>query len=150
MYIPAWPSLDPAYFIERKMRRALPFPLNSSESTYFYLARNGIYHLFRSLGFGNGGTVLVPDYHHGNEVYAIRAAGASIKYYPVRHDLSLDLDVVSQMCKERPRALYVTHFMGWPQPLNELRALCCDKGILLIEDCALSFLSSYGGSPLGS
>jgi dTDP-4-amino-4,6-dideoxygalactose transaminase len=92
----------------------------------------------------------VPDYHHGNEIYAIRAAGANLRYYPVKQNLDLDLNVVSDLCRSKPRALYITHFMGWPQPVAELRALCRDKGILLIEDCALSFLSEVDNQPLGS
>ncbi|MBI4474031.1 MAG: aminotransferase class V-fold PLP-dependent enzyme [Acidobacteria bacterium] len=150
MYIPAWPSLNPAYFIKPEEDSDLPFPLNGIDNKYFYVARNGIYHLFRALGFDKGHTVLVPDYHHGNEIYAMRAAGARLRYYPVRKNLDLDLNVVSEFCKEKPRALYVTHFVGWPQPMRELQSLCREKGILLIEDCALSFLSDAAGQPLGT
>jgi len=150
MYIPAWPSLNPAHFVQPEEHAKAPFPLNITGNNYFYVARNGIYHLFRSLGFDKGGTVLVPDYHHGNEIYAIRAAGARLRYYPVRKNLDVDLNVVADLCKQKPRVLYVTHFVGWPQPMAELQALCRDKGILLIEDCALSFLSDSGGQPLGT
>src|SRR5262245_23006189 len=106
MYIPAWPSLSPRYFLRRDSTTPPPFPLSSSSASYFYVARNGIYHLFRQLGFGPRDKVLVPDYHHGNEIYAIRAAGAALTYYPVQRDLILDLGAVSRLCKTGPRALY--------------------------------------------
>ena len=32
-------------------------------------------------------------------------------------------------------------YLGWPQPKRELVALCRDRGILLIEDCARALLS---------
>ena len=150
MYIPPWPSLNPSTFLRRESERSLPFPLNVSGNQYFYVARNGIYHLFRELGFGNGDTVLVPDYHHGNEIYAIRASGATLRFYPVQRDFNVDLDAIARLCESKPRALYVTHFAGWPQPMAEIRELCRSFGILLIEDCALSFMSHIKGRPLGS
>jgi len=150
MYIPAWPSLNPRYFLQRDKPTSLPYPLNSPGSSYFYVARNGIYHLFRRLGFTANDTVLVPDYHHGNEIYAIRAAGAALTYYPVQRNLILDLDAVRKLCRSGPRALYITHFIGWPQPVAEIDAICRENGVMLIEDCALAFLSRYKGAPLGS
>src|SRR5262245_46992414 len=88
MYIPPWPSLNPVQLFVPDVERPMPFPLNVEGNRYFYVARNGIYHLFRSLGFGKGDTVLVPDYHHGNEIYAIRASGATLRFYPIQRDLT--------------------------------------------------------------
>jgi perosamine synthetase len=152
MYIPAWPSLNPAYLMERHASQAIPFPLGSSTSTYFYVARNGIYHLMRLLASDNKGIVLAPDYHHGNEIYAMKAAGMKLRYYPVKKNLDIDLNVLADLCdvEPKPRVLYVTHFIGWPQPMKEIQALCSDKDLILIEDCALSFMSMFEGKPLGT
>lgn len=150
MYIPVWPALNPTYFLRRETHEEPPFPLDRPDNTYFYVARNGIYHLMRSLGVHKGGTVLVPDYHHGNEIYAMRAAGAKLRYYPIKKNLEADLDAVARLCKTKPQILYVTHFIGWPQPMAEIQALCRENGITLIEDCALSFMSEVGGVPLGT
>ena len=150
MYIPAWPTLSPTYFLRTGNPARLPFPLDRSTNSYFYVARNGIYHLTRSLSLESGDVVLVPDYHHGNEIYALRAAGANIRYYPVKKNLQVDLNVLSDLCRLRPRVLYVTHYLGWPQPMTDILALCRHFGITLIEDCALAFLSDMDGQPLGS
>jgi len=130
-------------------RTELPFPLNG-QGTSFYTARNAIYHLLRALRFHEGDTILVPDYHHGVEVQAIRAAGASIRYYTVNRRLEPDLDEVARLCRSHPRVLYVIHFLGWPQPIEEMAALCRERGIVLIEDCALALLSKAGERPLGT
>ncbi|HYR41493.1 MAG TPA: DegT/DnrJ/EryC1/StrS family aminotransferase [Terriglobia bacterium] len=138
--------------MERRTSRTIPFPLGCSTSTYFYVARNGIYHLMQSLGSRDRGVVLVPDYHHGNEIYAMKAAGVKLRYYPVRKNLNVDLDAVADLCNFEPKpfALYVTHFIGWPQPMNEIQGLCREKNLTLIEDCALSFMSTFEGKPLGT
>jgi dTDP-4-amino-4,6-dideoxygalactose transaminase len=138
--------------MERHASPGIPFPLGCSTSTYFYVARNGIYHLMRLLESENSRIVLAPDYHHGNEIYAMKAAGMKLRYYPVKKNLDIDLNVLADLCdvEPKPRVLYVTHFIGWPQPMNEIQALCREKDLILIEDCALSFMSTFEGKPLGT
>jgi dTDP-4-amino-4,6-dideoxygalactose transaminase len=118
---------------------------------YFYRARNAIYHLIRAFQLQVDDRVLVPDYHSGNEVWAIRAAGIKVEFYPIRRDFTVELDELRRLCKKyRPRALLVIHILGWPQPMNEIITLCEEEGIVLIEDCAHSLFSNYGDRPLGS
>ena len=150
MYIPSWPCLTSSQIHFGENLRPLPFPLEAASRKHFYVARNGIYHLFRALGFASRETVLVPDYHSGNETSAMRAAGVNIRFYPIRRDLQPDLEALEQLCGPETRALYVIHFMGWPQPMHRLVDFCRARGLLLIEDCALSFLSEFEGRPLGS
>ncbi|HEY3127938.1 MAG TPA: aminotransferase class V-fold PLP-dependent enzyme [Acidobacteriota bacterium] len=151
MYVPAWPVLSPSCFFEAS-RDSLPYPLNSPHQTYSYVARNLIYHLFRALHFREGESVLVPNYHHGNEVRAIRSSGARIHFYRINRDLEPDLEELNRLCKSTPglRALFVIHYLGWPQPIREIRAICRECGIILIEDCAISLFSKTQGEPLGS
>jgi selenocysteine lyase/cysteine desulfurase len=149
MYISTWPGLNPVSVFSSPPASEIPFPLNVRIQTRFFAARYGIYHLFRSLRLEGQG-VLVPDYHHGNEVRAIRAAGASIRFYPIRRDLQPDMDELERLCRSGVRVLYVIHYLGWSQPMEQITALCRDQGILLIEDCALSLLSEGEGRALGS
>jgi hypothetical protein len=106
--------------------------------------------LFRALHFKQGEIVLVPDYHSGNEVSAIRAAGASIVFYPILRNLEPDLEALSRLSRLNPRVIYVIHYLGWPQPMRDIEALCRERGSLLVEDCALSLLSETDQKPLGS
>jgi dTDP-4-amino-4,6-dideoxygalactose transaminase len=114
------------------------------------VARSGIYHLFCALRFKKGDIVLIPDYYSGNEVSAIRAAGATIVYYPILRNLEPDLEAMSRLAKLNPRVIYVIHYLGWPQPIKDIEALCRERGSILIEDCALSLLSEMDQRPLGS
>ena len=106
------------------------------------MARSGIYHLFRALRLKPGETVLAPDYYSGNEIAAIRAAGATVVHYPIRRNLEPDLEALSRLARQHgARVIYVIHYLGWPQPIAEIEALCLKNGSILIEDCALSLLS---------
>jgi len=150
MYISCWPVLDPRYFLAPEESTRAPFPLSAARAKYFYLARNAIYHLVRRLALKDGETILMPDYHSGNEVAAVRAAGVRPRYYPIRRDLRPDFETLERLCDSRCRALYVIHYIGWPQPIRELARFCRERNLLLIEDCALSMLSDAGGRPLGT
>src|ERR1051326_2920211 len=150
MYISPWPGLTPHEFLQPHWDGNLPYPLNAANRLSFCVARSGIYHLFRAFAFKKEDIVLVPDYHSGNEVAAIRAAGATIVYYPILRNLEPDMDALSRLAKLNPRVIYVIHYLGWPQPMKEIEALCRKRGSILIEDCALSLLSGPGGKPLGA
>ena len=128
------------------------FPLDVPGRLSFYRARNAIYHLFRALVARRPGlTVLAPDYNSGNEILALRAAGARIHYYSVDRRMQLDLDAIQALCdRYRPDVLYVIHYIGWAQPIAPLADFCRTREMLLVEDCALSLLSEVDGRPLGS
>ena len=150
MYIPPWPGLTLDDVVGPARGRNLPYPFCAERQHAFCVARSGIYHLFRSLRFQPGEVVLMPDYHSGNEVAAVRAAGAEIIFYPIGADLQPDLQKLSELASKRPRLIYIIHYLGWPQPLNEIMELCRRSGAMLFEDCALSLLSESEGRPLGA
>ena len=125
MYISSWPGLTPRDLFAAPASRTLPYPLNASHRSSFCVARSGIYHLFRALQLKPGETVLAPDYYSGNEIAAIQAAGASVVHYPILRNLEPDLEALARLAKQfSPRVIYVIHYLGWPQPMQEIQALC--------------------------
>jgi dTDP-4-amino-4,6-dideoxygalactose transaminase len=151
-YVPTYQGLSAVDLVRAPEAAGACFPFSVPHRLPFYRARNAIYHLFTALLETNPGlTVLAPDYNSGNEILAMRAAGATIRYCPVRGDMSLDPDDVERACRRHnPDLLYVIHYAGWPQPMPALVDLCRRRGMLLVEDCALALLSETNGRPLGS
>src|SRR5688572_11256760 len=151
-YVPMYQGLSATDFVRAATPGTDCFPFNVPHRLPFYRARNAIYHLFRALIETNPGlTVLAPDYNSGNEILAMRAAGVTIHYCPVRGDMSLDPDDVERYCRiHNPDLLYVIHYAGWAQNMPALVDICRRRGMLLVEDCALSLLSDLDGQPLGS
>jgi selenocysteine lyase/cysteine desulfurase len=152
MFVPTYQGLSAADFLKTTGPRAECFPFNAPRAVRFYRARNAIYHLFKALCEQRRKlTVLAPDYYSGNEILAMRAAGATIHYCPVGRDMRLDPDEVERLCvRHSPDLLYVIHYLGWAQPMQPLAELCRRRGMLLFEDCALALLSDLDGQPLGS
>ena len=79
-FVPTYQGLSAADLVRGGGREAECFPFTVPHRLPFYRARNAIYHLFRALVETNPGlTVLAPDYNSGNEILAIRAAGAAVR-----------------------------------------------------------------------
>jgi dTDP-4-amino-4,6-dideoxygalactose transaminase len=130
-------------------RRAPPFPFGAPRTTQYYLARNAVFHGATLLGLA-GREVLVPAYHHGVEVGALAAAGAVPRFVRVDGRMRLDLEDAEARIGPRTRALYVIHYAGFAQPMDDVLALARRHGLAVIEDCALSLLAADGTRPLGS
>ncbi|HJT19246.1 MAG TPA: DegT/DnrJ/EryC1/StrS family aminotransferase [Nitrospira sp.] len=150
MYIPAWQGFTLRDILSRPRRGRVPFPLSAPHRAAFHTARNAIYHLFRKLVEAGKTRVLAPDYHMGNEIRAIRAAGGDVRLYRIRRHGQPDLDRMRLLCEQGADILFTVHYAGWPQPIQDLRALCDRYGLILVEDCALALLSERAGRPLGS
>jgi dTDP-4-amino-4,6-dideoxygalactose transaminase len=157
-FVPALPTLDPALLLPRfgTVRRA-PYPFDVPGTQLFYLARAGVFHavshfLEQPQGIRRASAVLMPAYHHGVEVEAVRATGATVRFYRVDEQLRIDLDdLAKRMRTPDVRVVYLTHYAGFAQPVREVKALCDELGLPLFEDCALSLLSrDERGRPLGS
>lgn len=98
------------------------------------------------LGLQPGDEVLAPAYNCGSEVDPLIDAGLSVRLYPVSENLRADPARIAPLITGRTKAIYVIHYFGMLQPdLADLRALCDQHGLRMIEDCALSLLS--GASP---
>jgi len=148
-FIPALPTLWPSMLLPFPRRGRAPFPLFGARAYRWYMARSAVYHGARMLGLA-GREVLVPAYHHGSEIGALIHAGCIPRYVRVDRRMRLDLDDLWDKLGPRTGAVYVIHYAGFPQPVDEIAALAARAGVPLIEDCALSLLSADGARPLGS
>ena len=152
-FVPTYQGLSASHLVRPAATGAAPYPFNAPHRLSYYRARNAIYHVFRALLESKPSlTVLAPDYYSGNEIMAIEAAGAQVRFCPVGPDMQWDPADVERLCRTHaPDLLYVIHYAGWAQPMDALAELCRKREMLLVEDCALSLLSETpDGRALGS
>jgi dTDP-4-amino-4,6-dideoxygalactose transaminase len=126
-----------------------PFPFSDPHVQFVYLARNAIFGLAHHFKL-RAQEVLFPAYFHGVELEALLAAGVRLRFYRVRSDMQVDPDDVVREVRPATRAVYLIHYLGFPGPVEALRSVCADRGLVLIEDCALALLSRLGSQPLGT
>jgi dTDP-4-amino-4,6-dideoxygalactose transaminase len=134
----------------RKAVRELPFPLGAVGSRVYARARHGLWHGMQALGLQPGDDVLTPAYHHGSEVEALVRAGLTPRFYAAGDALEPDADELRRLLTPGTRALYLTHYLGFPQDAARWRAWCDEQELLLVEDAAQAWLATLDGVPLGS
>ena len=146
-YVPALPTLWPS-MLWSSPRGEQAFPFDSPQVRYFYFARNAVWLATKVLGL-EGHEVLVPAYHHGVEVEALVDAGAKVRFFRVDSRMRPDLGDLERKIGPDTRGVYLIHYLGFPGPAAEVRAIADRRGLAFIEDCALSLLSCDGQLPLG-
>jgi perosamine synthetase len=104
----------------------------------------------REMGVTAGDSVLVPAYHSMSMVAPVVACGARPVFYKVGADGAVDLLDVDAKRDASVKAIMVTSYFGFPQPLAAVRAFCDRHGLKLLEDCAHCFFGKHGGRPIGS
>jgi dTDP-4-amino-4,6-dideoxygalactose transaminase len=62
----------------------------------------------------------------------------------------MDPDDVARRLTSRTKAVCAMHFAGFPAPLEELRAICEERGVALLEDAAHAPHSDIDGRMLGT
>ncbi|HEY3614120.1 MAG TPA: DegT/DnrJ/EryC1/StrS family aminotransferase [Gaiellales bacterium] len=89
-------------------------------------------------GVGPGDEVIVPSLTFVAGAAAVRYVGAT----PVLCDIVsaahplIDVDDVARRLTPRTRAVVAVHFFGYAAAIEQLRALCDEHGLALIEDAA--------------
>jgi perosamine synthetase len=128
----------------------LPFPLEHPQCRIFSRARQGLFMGIKALGLKRGDEILVPAYHHGSEIEALIRAGMVCRYYDIGQRLEPDEKDLESLLNERVRAFSLTHYLGFPQDAARWRNWADKHGLLMIEDAAQAWLSSFNGVPVGS
>lgn len=82
----------------------------------------------------------------------IAASGAPVEYYDLRSGLyECDVDKLSKRIDQGDVAQFViTHYFYIQRDFDKIQALCREKNIALIEDCAISLGARYNGQNVGT
>ena len=96
-----------------------------------------------------GAVVLCPSYNCGHEIEPLIRLGLRVRCYRVGGDLEVDLDDLRRRMDREVKAVLVTHYFGFGQPLDELKTLCDRRGVFLVEDCAHALFSDNASGDLG-
>lgn len=102
----------------------------------------------RALGVGPGDVVAIPDATFWATFEAVVNVGARVVTVDVDpDDLQLEFDRLAKALDEyRPKAVILVHLYGWGSArLDEIRSLCGDRGVHLVEDGAQCFGATFRG-----
>ncbi len=112
---------------------------------------SGLFAAMGAIGLGPGDEVIVPPWTMSATTMAPLIYGG----IPVFADIEdqtfcIDPDRVREQITERTRAIMAVNLFGHPARLAELRQLCDDRGIYMIEDNAQAPLGRENGRATGT
>ncbi|MCK4825847.1 DegT/DnrJ/EryC1/StrS family aminotransferase, partial [bacterium] len=149
-YISGKPTFRLHQLLPKKNGESRAFPLNQNNSCFFFTGRYAFAGAIEALGLRRGDWILVPSYNCGVELGPLSYYDIEPVFYKINKDFLLDVDDLLGKITSRVKAVLVTHFLGFPQPVDQIKKICSERNLLLIEDCAHAFLSNYMERPLGS
>lgn len=105
----------------------------------------------RALGVGHGEEVVVPALTFYATAEAVLNAGARPVFCDVDPaTFTMTVETAQAAIGERTAALLPVHLFGNPAPMDELRELAGERGLLLLEDAAQAAGAALCGRPAGS
>ena len=112
-------------------------------------ATAALWMLVKAFGAGPGDEILVPSHTAFPTVEAICFAGATPVFVDV--DDSFTVDVRDAATKITPRTVgfVPVHLYGHPADLPAIQALCAERGLWLLEDCAQAHGAAWQGRRVG-
>jgi dTDP-4-amino-4,6-dideoxygalactose transaminase len=142
-------TLSPWMLLPRPFSRLERYPFDDPSIRYHYLGRNASHALVQALGL-SGQEMLFPSFFGPPVLVAPAAAGAKIRFYPVRAGIRTEVEDILAALTPETRAIYLIHYAGFPAPIREVMEIARERNLLVIEDTAHGLLSDLDGQPLGS
>jgi perosamine synthetase len=111
-----------------------------------FMGRDALHLATSYLALGASDTVLLPVYTC-QEVIKSFLGTTRVVFYDILPDLTVDpAEILAKAKGHGVKMLLLTNYFGFLQPYRtELRKICDDRGIRIIEDCAHSLLTPGSG-----
>lgn len=98
-----------------------------------------------------GDEVIMPSYTFCSTANAFVLAGAKPVFVDIRSDtLNIDENLIESAITDKTRAIVPVHYAGVACEMDTIMDIAHNHNLLVIEDAAQAFASSYKGKPLGT
>ena len=144
--IPGEPLLSPGLLL-RAMQGKVARP--SGEMRWYAYARYALANFLKERHVTRG-ILYVPSYICAEATFPLKDIGQTVRYYPVGDHLEPDWDWLETNLDAEARAFLLVHYFGFPNAVQEALEFSQRHSLLLVEDCAHSFLTKVGGETIGS
>lgn len=115
----------------------------SSGTSALHLALN-------SIGVSEEDQVIVPSYTCIAVALPVLYQQAHPILVDVDDDYNISFEEVKKNITDKTKAVIVPHMFGYPADLHEIKELCTEKDIYLVEDCSQSIDAHYKGKKVGT
>ena len=120
-------------------------------ATSFASGRMAFYVALKNFGIGKGDEVILTAFTCSVMANAIIKIGAKPVYADMdRNTFGSSATAIEQVLTKRTKVIVAQHSFGIPCDIDQIINLAKDRGIFVIEDCAISFDSSIDGIKVGN
>jgi len=120
-----------------------PYCLSLSAGTH------GIHLALRLAGVGPGDEVLCTPLTCTATNWPVLYQGAKIVWTDIEEDLNISPYEIEQNICGRTKAVIVMHWGGYPCDMEKIHSICKERGVVIIEDAAHAYGSTYRNSIIG-
>jgi len=121
-----------------------------NECYSFNSGRSCLMAILEAIEIKKGDEIIVQGFTCNAVINPIINIGAKPIYVDLKDDLNIDEKKIQQFINSKTKAVIVQHTFGWPAEIEEIRDICRDNNIFLIEDCAHSLGAKYNNQYVGS
>jgi perosamine synthetase len=140
-----------ADFTRSKLHLLIGSYFNNKTVFSFSSARGALSACLNSVGIKHSDEVILSSFTCLAVPTAIITTGATPVFVDIDgKSLNMTLDTVKKAVTEKTRAIIVQHTLGSFAPVEDIAQFAREKGILIIEDCALALGTKKDGQQVGS
>ncbi len=140
----------PADHYVQDFERAFAKEIGPGECVSFAAGRMAFYSILKALGVGKGDNVLLTGFTCSVMANAVLRTGAKPVYVDIEKEtLGMSPESLEKAITDKTKVIVAQHSFGIPCKIEQITEIAKNHGIFLIEDCAISFMSSYKGKRLG-
>lgn len=103
-----------------------------------------------ALGIGAGDEIIMPSFTFVASFEAVLSVGAVPVLVEIDESLTPDPEAVAAAITPKTKAIMPVHMCGSMARMDELKALCTEHNLLLIEDACQAIGGTYKGKMLGT
>ncbi len=141
-----WRKGDEIKKFERIFRNYFGF----RNSFSFNSGRSSLIAILSAMEVGNCDEVIVQGFTCNAAVNPILYVGAKPVFADIDDNLNISPAEVRKKITDKTKAVMVQHTFGYPADIKEIKEICKENNLYLIEDCAHALGAKYKGEYCGS
>ncbi len=110
----------------------------------------GMHLVWLTLGLRAGDEVIVPAMTHVATAHAVELTGAKAVFVDAEPRTgNIDIDRLAAAVTNRTRGIAIVHYLGMPAEMLRIVEFARERGLFVMEDCALALGSAIAGQHAG-
>ena len=109
----------------------------------FNSGRSSLIAILNAMGIKKDDEIIVQAFTCNAAVNPIISFGAKPVFIDIKDDLNIDENKIKEKITNKTKAIMIQHTFGYPGNVDEIRKICEENNLYLIEDCAHSLGAKY-------